>query len=194
MMCSLTRRINGSMYQLVKGTLMCSASPTRIITSRSQNYRQLPAPEHRCSHRTCTNCSMRFRTAGRKKPLFESMRSQNSYRRHRWHSFGRNGELTSVEVRAMPREYGKAVQKSVKSAMLKAKARYVKVRKERHSQSKKQKASDRYRTFRGSQKGRKGSPKEIADYFFLAALAPSLPRAVRVCFGRFAMVRFVFAP
>src|SRR5215471_13921042 len=79
MMCSLTRRINGSMYQLVKGTLMCSASPTRIITSRSQNYRQLPAPEHRCSHRTCTNCSMRFRTAGRKKPLFESMRSQNSY-------------------------------------------------------------------------------------------------------------------
>ena len=101
---------------------------------------------------------------------------------------------TSMEVHCNATKIWEVGPKERQTRDAQTKARNVNVRKERHQESKKQKASDRYRTFRGSQKGREGTPKEIADYFFLAALAPSLPKAARVYFGRFAMVGFVFGP
>ena len=84
---------------------------------------------------------------------------------------------TSMEVDCNATKIWEVGPKERQTRDAQTKARNVKVRKERHYESKKQKASDRYRTFRGSQKGRQGASKKIAYFFFLAALAPSLPKA-----------------
>ena len=78
---------------------------------------------------------------------------------------------TSVEVHCNATKIWEVGPKERQTRDAQTKARNVKVRKERHYESKKQKASDRYRTFRGSQKGREGASKKIAYFFFWAALA-----------------------
>ena len=83
---------------------------------------------------------------------------------------------TSMEVDCNATKIWEVGPKERQTRDAQTKARNVNVRKERHYESKKQKASDRYRTLRGSQKGREGASKKIAYFFFWAALAASLPK------------------
>ena len=80
---------------------------------------------------------------------------------------------TSMEVDCNATKIWEVGPKERQTRDAQTKARNVKGRKERHYESKKQKASDRYRTFRGSQKGREGASKKIA-YFFFGQLWPLL--------------------
>ena len=93
----------------------------------------------------------------------------------------------------MPRKYGKKAQKTVERAMHNRKRGTLKSGKRAVRESRAESRQSPSDSLKHAKKAQR-FPRKSRDYFFFFdAFAPSLPKAVRVSAGRFAIVRFLLA-